>query len=478
MRTLSFLLFLAPSLAFAAKIQPGFDRNEYKELMYVSARTGGDESYYKNIPSPSNFALEYRSQPIGLDNLWELWTDKKGQAVLSIRGTTLKQESWLENFYAAMVPANGTLQLDSLTSFPYSLAQDERAAVHVGWLVGMAFIYRDMEPKLDSLKKAGVQDILIIGHSQGGGISFLLTAYLRQKEKEALHSGDLRIKTYCSAAPKPGNLYFAYEYESLTQNGWAYNVVNAYDWVPEVPISIQTLNDFNTVNPFRHAEAMINSQSFAKRLIFKRIFNKLNKPTKAAQENYQKYLGDMAQKLVNGQLPHLQTPDYMASNNYVRTGISVVLNPTPEYKELYPNDSSKIFIHHLHEPYLYLTDNLKNPFWMNSEQGLAGDWKLAQLKDTVLDIAKLYPDKVPQIHFDLSRSTLSGHGSCNAFNAAFTMQDNSLSIAENAVRTLMACPQAEDYFFAKLSQANSWMRKGEELWLFRDAHLLMVLKRP
>jgi len=76
---------------------------------------------------------------------------------------------------------------------------------------------------------------------------------------------NLTIKTYASAAPKPGNLYYAYEYEAMTQNGWAFNVVNSADWVPEGPFSIQTTNDYNTLNPFKYIDVALQKTSFPKK---------------------------------------------------------------------------------------------------------------------------------------------------------------------------------------------------------------------
>jgi len=38
---------------------------------------------------------------MGLDNQWGLWVLEDKVACISIRGTTTKQVSWLENFYAA-----------------------------------------------------------------------------------------------------------------------------------------------------------------------------------------------------------------------------------------------------------------------------------------------------------------------------------------------------------------------------------------
>lgn len=197
-----------------------------------------------------------------------------------------------------------------------------------------------------------------MGHSQGGGISYLLTAYLYNLQKQKLLSSDIRFKTYCSAAPKPGNLYFAYDYEAMTQGGWAYNVVNSADWVPETPFSIQTLNDINTTNPFINSKKIVQKQKFPKNLVMRHVFNKLDRPTKKAQRNYEKYLGKMTSKLIKSNLPEFTPPDYYHSNHYVRTGATIVLHANEAYYKLYPNDENKVFAHHAHTQYLYLLEHL------------------------------------------------------------------------------------------------------------------------
>jgi len=346
------------SFAFGQTLKPGFDKEEYKELMYVSARTGASRpEYYADIPE-SKFKMVYRSPVVGMDNLWDLWTDNKSTAVISIRGTTEKPESWLENFYAAMVPATGTMHLSPTDSFPYKLASNPRAAVHVGWLLSLAYMSKDILAKIDSSYKTGTRNILLMGHSQGGAINFLLTSFLYHLQLDHKLPADIRFKTYCSAGPKPGNLYYAYDYESLTQNGWAYNVVNAADWVPETPMSIQTLHDYNTTNPFINADAVIKKQSLLKRLALRHVFNKLDRPTRKAQRIYEKYLGRMVAKAVVKHLREFQPPAYYKSNDYVRTGNNIVLATTPAYLEKFPDSQSNVFIHHLHKPYLFLLDLL------------------------------------------------------------------------------------------------------------------------
>ena len=115
--TLLFFFSLVTLTVLGQQLKSGFDKNEYKELMLISARTTAEPKYYKDFPEPSNFKMIYQSQPIGLDNLWDLWTNNRNVAVISVRGTTEKPESWLANFYAAMVPAKGELKLNDKEVF-------------------------------------------------------------------------------------------------------------------------------------------------------------------------------------------------------------------------------------------------------------------------------------------------------------------------------------------------------------------------
>lgn len=85
---------------------------------------------------------------------------------------------------------------------------------------------------------------------------------------------------------------------------------------------------------------------------------KFDKPTKKAQRNYQKYLGKMASNIVRESLPNYNAPKYVNSNNYVRTGAYIVLQPDEMYYKKFNEKNSHVFVHHLHEPYVYLTKKL------------------------------------------------------------------------------------------------------------------------
>ena len=90
--TFSLALLVLSVSALGQELKPGFDKDEYKQMMLISAKTSAlDSNYYNSFPNPENYKLEYRSPSVGFDNLWEFWTDdNNGKAVISVRGTTEK----------------------------------------------------------------------------------------------------------------------------------------------------------------------------------------------------------------------------------------------------------------------------------------------------------------------------------------------------------------------------------------------------
>jgi hypothetical protein len=348
---------LLPLTSFGqhGKMLPGFGKSEFLELLKISS-CQGDTLYNPNLPPPLKFNKIYRSKTMGLDNRWDLWISDQQVAVISIRGTTTEKTSWLENFYAAVVPAKGSLKLSNNFTFEYHLCDDDKAAVHTGWLIATAFLSRDILPKIDSLANSGVREFYIMGHSQGGAIAYLLTAHLLNMQKQQRLPAEIVFKTYCSAAPKPGNLYFANAYENMTKGGWAFNIVNSADWVPEAPFSIQTTMDFNPSNPFVNAKSTIRKAPFFKRVAMNHFYTSLDKPTKKANRRFQKQLGKTLGGYIKKALPEYEIPEYYNSNNYTRAGESIVLYADAEYYKLFPDDPAKIWTHHAFEAYIYLTE--------------------------------------------------------------------------------------------------------------------------
>ncbi len=359
------ITFLFAYNSVAQELQAGFNKHEYMETLKINYKVHVALDKWASdttITNPQDFDFVYRSPVVAFDNIWDLWKHKsKSIALISVQGSVQTEASFLANLYAAMIPAKGELQLDKDFTFKYQMAENPHAAVHVGWFVAMAYLSKTVVAKIDSCYKSGIKDFILTGHSQGGGITFLLNSYLENLKTQGRLPADIRFKTYCSAGPKPGNLFYAYAYEHMTAGGWAYNVVNTADWVPDVPFSVQTVKDFTAVNPFHGAKKAIRKQGFPRNLALKHIYNKMSKPSERAQKNYQKYLGKMVSNAVKKQIPNFNAPEYYTSNYYVRTGNTIVLYPDEAYYKIYSNDPEdpNIWRHHLPAPYLMLTEKLK-----------------------------------------------------------------------------------------------------------------------
>jgi predicted lipase len=356
MRTVVLLFFLFSRLSTSSQVlKPGFDPKEYAELLSIAyfGSSIPDSIERKKLKDP--YTRVFRSDEVGLLNRWSLYVRNDGVGVIELRGTVGRTPSWFANFYAAMIPATGSIQINDSTRFDYKFADDPKAYVHTGWTIGIAHLSPTIITNIQKMySDRNVKEFYITGHSQGGALSFLLTSYLHYQQKDGKIPADIRFKTYCSAAPKPGNLYYAYDFESISRDGWGFNIVNTADWVPETPVSIQTVADFNKTNPFMDVKQVLKRQKFALRIAGNHVYNRLDKPTRRSQRRFEKYLGHTVYKQVKKTLPQLVEPDYAPSNNYMRAGTPVILVPNDEYRLLFPDTKDMIFMHHQFKAYYFL----------------------------------------------------------------------------------------------------------------------------
>lgn len=323
-------------------------------LRIFSRQTDSLRSNYE-IPAPAQYRRIYRSPESPLKNRFEVWQhQQQKQVVISVRGTVQNNLSWLENFYAAMTPATGSFALNDSTTFTYKLAVDSAATVHIGWLIGLASMAADVKARIAAAHQQGIRQVILFGHSQGAAITFLLRSYLHYEAAAGRFPTDLQIKTYCSAAPKPGNMDYVYDFDAITRNGWALTVVNGADWVPQTPFSVQTLDDFPPTNPFVNVSGALRKQPLLVRLYLASSFRKMKKATRKAQQRFEKYLGKMVGKQVQKAMSQLVPPPFTPVNNYHRAGTPVVLLPDAGYWQLYPEVAGNVFTHHLLQPYYYL----------------------------------------------------------------------------------------------------------------------------
>ncbi len=336
--------------------QVGFNAREYYDLLGVNEITHmPDVALGKETGLTNIYTLQYRSPEVGLLNRWEMWKRNDGVAVISIRGTIQQPVSWMANFYAAMIPATGSLQINDSTNFQYQVAANPKAAVHIGWMIGLAHFAPGLVSAIkETIATDKTNQFIIMGHSQGGGLAFLTTSYLYYLTQKGELPSNIKWTTYCSAAPKPGNTYYAYDFDFITRNGKAYTIVNSADWVPETPNGVQTLNDYNTGSPFSNIQAILGSQKPIARWYLNGVFKKMDRSTKKAQRRLDKYLGHKMYKVVKKVLPQFKQPAFANTSVYTRAGVPIVLIPDAAYWQAFPEDPAKTFQHHLMGPYRML----------------------------------------------------------------------------------------------------------------------------
>ncbi|MFD0701697.1 lipase family protein [Myroides pelagicus] len=352
---LATLLLFFSLVTYSQQLKPSFDKQEVIHSLELAKDL--HKSFAKDtLYTLTNYTRIYESKELGLTNKWALYKNDQNIYEIAVRGSVNKGLSWMANYYAAMIPAEGTLKLETDKIVNYRLSDDPRAGTHAGWTVATLYLLEDIQPKLDSIIATGAREVIISGHSQGAAIAYLLTAAINQQK--ALHQlpSDLIVKTYAIAPPKPGNLYFNYSYEATTRN-WSYSVINTLDWVPEVPPTAQMLTDFNEISPFAEEEtnAMFKKISWPKRWFAQGLFKGLKKPSKKAVHKYNKYLGSFIFKQIKKDLPHLEEPTYMKNANYHRVGNPVILQGIndQEYMDKF-NTSKSTMTHHNPPAYLYL----------------------------------------------------------------------------------------------------------------------------
>jgi lipase (class 3) len=232
---------------------PGFVASEAENLVAINGNMGATPPPLQTPPLPSGWTLVFDSQQFGpFQNRWQLWqTTVSGQYAVVIRGTVLEAGSVIEDLLSVMIPASGSVTLDSI-SLSYQFAADPLAAIHLGFALGTLYTLFDIEvgilPILLENVPAG-SDVFIAGHSQGAAEATLVRSYLAYPN--LLTSVlDYQYKTYAFAQPKPGNDHYGWDFEAVASNsGLGFRVANDQDWVPQVPFTFELPWDINTPNP-------------------------------------------------------------------------------------------------------------------------------------------------------------------------------------------------------------------------------------
>ncbi len=351
-----FLSFISTSVIAQTKLKPFFDAHEFIDVLHLEWAHQDSSSKYSPHALPNNYKRLYRSPEVGLKNKFDFWLRDDSVGVICLR-YTVGGTSWLENFYSGMINAKGTMLLNDSTTFNYKFSDDEKSFVHHGWAIGIAHLAPLVTSVINQYYKKGVKEFIIVGHSQGAALSFLMRSYLKYAP-DSIVPKDIIYKVYCCAAPKPGNLFYAYDFDFITRNGWAYRIVNTYDWVPQTPFSIQTISDLHPTNPFiKRKEIMTRRVSKPLvRFYVNHAVKDMEDASVKTNRKYHKYLTKRMGIFIKKSLKDYQGPPIEKSNFYMPAGIPIILQPESSYNEKFKFDGKNVFLHHMFEPYIYLTE--------------------------------------------------------------------------------------------------------------------------
>ncbi len=372
------LILLNISIFSKAQFVNGFSAEEATDMMALNNSFTFIKVFNTDTAIvPKSYERIYRSGVFGLDNQYQIWRNNNF-AVISFRGSTAKQESWLENLYSAMIPAVGKVILPGSETVDYKFASDTAAHVHAGWTLGLLFMVNDLVYHINNLNHQGIYNIIFTGHSQGGALAHLARAYFENLPKGRISSKN-RFKTYAFASPMPGNKVFANEYNKrFAFKNTSYNIVNPKDIVPRMPI---TLYNGKVFDPEQIGNLLMNSSfSNATGIIASRLVSKWF--VKDPNAYYIKKAGIEVEEQVEKKIGKIVMPKYCSDQSYSPLENRMFLGPFKDVLRQLKADSVNI-------------DSLKSiPFYGNNMTIQTGSFAQHKPFNYYLYMLKeYYPDK-------------------------------------------------------------------------------------
>ena len=105
---------------------------------------------------------------------------------------------------------------------------------------------------------------------------------------------------------------------------------------------------------------------------------------------------------------------------------------------------------------------------ITASKQLEGTWELNYISGKRIAFDGLYPNKKPQIAFDLTKNEITGNSSCNGFSCKYTSNDNTISFGD-PIGTMMACGgEGEQTFYQMLKKINKYSVDATTLNLLID----------
>ena len=314
------MIFLGFSNISLAQLREGFDPDEAKPLMAIcNSYTFLDLYGSDSLIIPKDYRKVFTSEVIGLDNSFQVYVKGK-TGVISFRGSTAKTSSWLENFYSAMIPAQGIIKVNN-RELPYIFAKDTAAAVHSGYALAAVLLGPVVVEQIKLLNSKGIYNILITGHSQGGSLANMLRSYLENLPEGEISSMNV-FKTYAFANPMCGNKEFALEYNlCFSEMNMSYSIINPADLVPKMPMHFQ--EEGKNISNVYFKSWIYGLENLNAKEIIRLVFKK----TEPVLQDYVNSSNELIEKYISSTYIAIELPLYVADVNYFQTGALRKLEP-------------------------------------------------------------------------------------------------------------------------------------------------------
>lgn len=370
--------FFLPAIGMSqVYFKPAFDAGEARDMIRLCNSFTFLDLYGSDAAIlPEGYKKIYTSPVIGMDNMFQVYI-KDQTGVLCFRGSTEKKSSWMENLYAAMIPVQGTIEVQG-EKFEYAFGKDTASNVHSGYALSMSYLHKQIIEQIKQLNSKGIYHIFITGHSQGGALAIMTRSYL-EFNRTGLSTKN-QYKVYTFAQPMCGNAAFAREYNrNFSEKNRSYSMINPEDMVPTMPLSYNdsTFVRDNLLALLSKDEEIDKSKMLREGLMLL----------------FESKLGPLAEKFGNSVATQIQKefgnislPEPTGQFNYSQVGNIIYLDPPqyplelkdsawlddPEFVARYPRDEKGVFINKnvykktsmglQHKPYNYYTAILRKYF--------------------------------------------------------------------------------------------------------------------
>jgi len=308
------------------QIKEGFDPTETKSLIAIcNSYTFIDLFGSDTLIIPNDFRKVFTSEVIGLDNIFQIY-EGNDIGIISFRGSTTETSSWIENFYSAMIPAEGIIKVNG-NNYSYKFANDNAAAVHSGYALSVVLLSPIIIEQINELNKKGIHEIFITGHSQGGALAHMARAYLDNLPEGEISSMNI-FKTYSFANPMCGNEEFSIDYnKQFGEINMSYSVINTADFIPKMPMHFK--RDKNLYgNLFYKSWVDLIKQGDVPN--FKDMILQVFEPALNVYINSSNYF---IERLISTSYISIDLPNYVPDINYFHIGKIIELEPFTDPKD-------------------------------------------------------------------------------------------------------------------------------------------------